>query len=103
MQALISKSLNMATKTGKDSLGKTLAFRCWKDDEAAIIVAMGKERRTESDVSRALLRRGIAAYQRDHQLFEPDEAEYKPAAVINTAPERKKTTGVQKKTGTGNR
>lgn len=55
------------------TLNKTVAFRVPDDARKSIEAAMTRERRTESDVCRALLIRGIAAYMRDGRLFEPDE------------------------------
>lgn len=101
------KSLGMPRPV-KEPLPETLGFRVTEDDYEAIAQAMAKERRTESEVSRAFIGRGIAAYKRDGLLFEPEaevgRARYKPTPVQNTAPERpRRTGGVQKKTGTGNR
>lgn len=90
----------------KEPLPKTLGFRVSEDAYRAIETAMREERRIESDVCRAFIERGIAAYKRDGKLFEPeqtDRARYKPTPVVSNAPERKRTTGEQKKTGTGNR
>lgn len=55
-------------------LNKTLAFRVADDAYKHIEAAMDRERRTESDICRALLIRGLAAYKRDGRLFEPEEA-----------------------------
>ena len=55
-------------------LNKTLAFRVADADYKTIEQAMERERRTESDICRALLLRGIAAYKRDGRIFEPEEA-----------------------------
>ena len=54
-------------------LNKTLAFRVADADYKVIEQAMERERRTESDVCRALLQRGLAAYKRDGRIFEPEE------------------------------
>jgi hypothetical protein len=62
----------MPKKSSQEGLVKTVAFRVTPEDAEAIAAAMHKERRTESDVCRALLGRGIAAYRRDGQIFEPE-------------------------------
>jgi hypothetical protein len=54
-------------------LNKTVAFRIADDSYKAIEAAMAHERRTESDVCRALLVRGLAAYKRDGRLFESED------------------------------
>ena len=76
----------MARKSAPESLNKTVAFRVVDEIYAVIAAAMHRERRKESDVCRALIARGIAAYNRDKLLFEPEEE-----------PEAK--TGRKRKTG----
>jgi len=55
-----------------DRLTDTIpAFRV-NDEVSKVVRGIVKtDRRTISDVARALLERGVAAYQRDTQLFEP--------------------------------
>lgn len=57
-------------KRGK--LTDQLTFRVYKKTFTKVEEIRKKERRVQNEVARALLERGIAAYERDGQLFEPD-------------------------------
>jgi hypothetical protein len=48
------------------------AFRVNEDVSKVVRGIVKKDRRSISDVARALLERGVAAYQRDGELFEPE-------------------------------
>jgi hypothetical protein len=61
----------------KQGLNKTLAFRVSDETYDSLELIMERERRIESDVSRELLKRGLAAYRRDGRLFEPEEPKSK--------------------------
>jgi hypothetical protein len=63
----------MPRKTIAEGLNKTVAFRVPGDAYEVIAAVMLRERRSESDVCRQLLARGIAAYKRDGLLFEPED------------------------------
>ena len=63
----------------KERLVETIpAFRVTTDAYKVIKYLEGHERRKISDVARALLDRGIAAFQRDGLLFEPAPEESQP-------------------------
>lgn len=87
----------MATKA---RLSETIAFRVTPAIYQFLSSLGERERRKMSEIATALLERGIAAYKRDRELFEPES---RRVPVVNEAPSRKRTSGDQKKTGTGNR
>lgn len=60
-------------KRGK--LTEQLTYRIYKLTLDKLEKIIKKERRTQNEVARALLDRGIAAYERDGLLFEPEENE----------------------------
>jgi hypothetical protein len=77
------------------------AFRV-KDEVSKVIRGIVKaDRRNISDVTRALLERGVAAYKRDGKLFEPQdetEANEKPATLsVPTITLDSKGTGKKKR------
>jgi hypothetical protein len=60
----------------KEKRIETVAFRVTNSLYSSLQELTAKERRKLSEVALALLERGLAAYQRDGQLFEPaDEGE----------------------------
>jgi hypothetical protein len=88
----------------KERLSETLAFRVTarvynRTDE----IAKGT-RREMADVERALYERGLAAYERDGQLFEPEDtserAEARPGKTIRMEVEEgRRTSKPSRKTG----
>jgi hypothetical protein len=86
----------------RQRLSEMIAFRVYPALYEVVTKLATRERRKLSEVELALFERGVAAFQRDGLLFEPQE--YKKLPVANTAPEKRKaTSGPQKKTGTSNR
>lgn len=60
------------------------AFRVTAEVSKVVRGIVKADRRTISDVARALLERGVAAYLRDGKLFEPEDgndAAKKPATI----------------------
>lgn len=62
------------------------AFRVTAEVSKVVRGIVKSDRRTISDVARALLERGVAAYLRDRELFEPEDKPAEPEA-----PERPET------------
>lgn len=98
-------SQNISRMPTKERLSETIAFRV-TPAIYQFLESLGKrERRKMSEIATALLERGMAAYARDRQLFEPD-GQTRRVPVVNHAhetPARRKTSGELKKTGAGNR
>jgi hypothetical protein len=93
-----------ATVMERQRLSEMIAFRVYPSLYEVVTKLAAKERRKLSEVELALFERGVAAFQRDGKLFEPEQVEYKRVPVTATAPDKKKpTSGVHKKTGTSNR
>lgn len=94
--------LEMATK---ERLSETIAFRVTPATYQFLDDLGKRERRKMSEVATALLERGMAAYARDKELFEPNHETRKVPVVnqIHESASRKRTGGDQRKTGTGNR
>ncbi len=86
----------------KERLSETIAFRVTPKIYQFLNELGDRERRKMSEVATALLERGIAAYERDRQLFEPN-GEQRRVPVVNEAPSRKRTASDNRKTGTSNR
>jgi len=84
----------------KERLSETIAFRVTPTIYRFLDELGTRERRKMSEIATALLERGIAAYKRDRELFEP---QHRRVPVVNEAPPRKQTGGERKKTGTDNR
>lgn len=74
--------VSMPKRSPQEGLVKTVAFRVTAEDAEAIAAAMRAERRTESDICRSLLGRGIAAYKRDKQLFEPEPGKVRTQLIV---------------------
>lgn len=74
---MTSTRLAMPTEKLKEMLSYRVSATVYKGVEAVSV----KERRDLSDVSRALLERGLAAYKRDGQLFEPEAPAELPAEL----------------------
>lgn len=67
-----ARRANFARMTEDDRLVDTIpAFRVGQAVSDVIRKVVKEDRRTISDVARALLERGVAAYLRDGKLFEP--------------------------------
>jgi hypothetical protein len=58
----------------KERLPETIAFRVSVDTYEQVAHIAEKERRDLSEVERAIFERGLAAYRRDRELFEPQSA-----------------------------
>jgi hypothetical protein len=58
-----------------EKLTAQITFRLSGELYEAMQEVAQKERRKPTEIARALLERGYAAYQRDGQLFEPEEPE----------------------------
>lgn len=74
----VLESTTPAFKVGRMSQDERLidtipAFRVTEEVSRVVRDIVKTDRRTISDVARALLERGVAAYQRDGLLFEPRE------------------------------
>lgn len=57
----------------RERLSEMIAFRVYPSLYQVVIALATKERRKLSEVELALFERGVAAYQRDGLLFEPEE------------------------------
>lgn len=55
----------------RERLSETIAFRVYPSLYQVVTELAAKERRKLSEVELALFERGVAAFQRDGQLFEP--------------------------------
>lgn len=85
----------------RERLSEMIAFRVYPTLYRVVTELATKERRKLSEVELALFERGVAAFQRDGLLFEPEPVEYKRMPVTNmTAGTRKRTPSEHKKTGT---
>ncbi len=74
----------------KERLSETIAFRVTPKIYRFLTDMGDRERRKMSEVATALLERGIAAYQRDRQLFEPEASAIKVRTQL-TVPKPLKT------------
>lgn len=76
----------------RERLSEMIAFRVYPSLYQVVISLATKERRKLSEVELALFERGVAAYQRDGLLFEPEEVRNLPivSANLNEAEENKK-------------
>lgn len=54
-------------------LDDKINFRCWSWLKSDVMKIADREHRDDSDVARLLLLRGLAAYDKDKQLFEPKD------------------------------
>lgn len=98
------KSMAKVASVKRERLSEMIAFRVYPSLYQVVTEVAAKDRRKLSEVELALFERGVAAFQRDGHLFEPETVEYKKQPVTNmTAGTRKRTHGDQKKTGTSNR
>lgn len=77
----------------RERLSEMIAFRVYPSLYEVVTSLAHKERRKLSEVELALFERGVAAYQRDGLLFEPEEVRALPIAPsnLNEQGERRKT------------
>lgn len=71
-QSLTAKEMNVfMTNMRREKLTEQLSFRVSGELYELIEEIARRERRKQNEVARALLERGVAAFQRDKQIFEP--------------------------------
>ena len=67
----------------RERLSEMIAFRVYPSLYQVVTSLAQKERRKLSEVELAIFERGVAAYQRDGLLFEPEEVRNLPVAQAN--------------------
>lgn len=67
----------------RERLSEMIAFRVYPSIYQVVATLAAKERRKLSEVELALFERGVAAFQRDGLLFEPEEVRKLPVVPAN--------------------
>lgn len=67
----------------RERLSEMIAFRVYPSLYEVVTTLASRERRKLSEVELALFERGVAAFQRDGLLFEPEEMRTLPVAPSN--------------------
>jgi hypothetical protein len=77
----------------RERLSEMIAFRVYPSLYQVVQTLADKERRKLSEVELALFERGVAAFQRDGLLFEPEEVRSVPVVPsnLNEQAEERKT------------
>jgi hypothetical protein len=71
------------TPVKRERLSEMIAFRVYPSLYQVVTGLASKERRKLSEVELALFERGVAAFQRDGLLFEPEEVRNLPIVPSN--------------------